>query len=255
MRVIVLGCGVSCGVPSLEGGWGKCDPSHPKNRRRRASILIEEQGYRLLIDTSPDLLNQLLDCGVNRLDGVLYTHAHADHTHGIDALRGVNRVIQGPLPTWADEETLSTLSEHFGYAFQDLPPGKGIYRPWLQPYTLGDENVIGPMSVQTFPQDHGYSTSRGLRIGAFAYTTDVVRLSENALTILEGIDTWLVDAIGTTPHPTHAHIDLVLEWRERVKPRRTILTHMGLELDFETLQNTLPPGVEPAWDGMVIDIP
>lgn len=255
MRVFVLGCGVSSGVPSLEGGWGQCDPSNPKNRRTRASILIEEQGYRLLVDTSPDLLGQLLSIGINRVDGVLYTHAHADHTHGIDDLRGINRVIKGPLPAWADEATLSTLLQHFGYAFQELSPGKGIYRPWLQPHHLGSENSIGPLHVQTFLQSHGYTTSRGVRTQSFAYTTDVVCLSEDAFSILEGVDTWMVGVIGPTPHPTHAHVDLALEWRDRIKPRRTLLTHMGAGLDFDALQNTLPPGVEPAWDGMILDIP
>ncbi|NKD76457.1 MBL fold metallo-hydrolase [Haematospirillum sp. H1815] len=255
MKVTVLGCGVSSGVPSLESGWGACDPANPRNRRSRASILIEEKGYRLLVDTSPDLRCQLLDAGITRLDGVLYTHAHADHTHGIDDLRGINRNIDGPLPTWADDATFTHIQSCFSYAFEGIPPGQPIFRPWLQRHPFQDQFMAGPLLVRSFVQDHGYSLSQGIRIGSFAYSTDVVRLSDQAFSILEGVDTWIIGVFSDHEHPTHAHVDLALSWIERVRPRRAVFTHMGNRLDYDVLKSSLPAGVEPAWDGMVLDIP
>lgn len=255
MRVTVLGCGVSSGVPSLESGWGSCDPSNLRNRRSRASILIEQDGYRLLVDTSPDLRCQLLDANITRLDGIVYTHAHADHTHGIDDLRGINRNIGGPLPAWMDDVTFAHLSTSFGYAFKGIPQGQPIFRPWLQRQPLMPEFIAGPLRVQTFVQDHGYSLSQGIRIGSFAYSTDVVRLPEEAFSILSGIDTWIIGVFSEREYPTHAHVDLALSWIDRVRPRKAVFTHMSSSLDYDALAALLPKGVEPAWDGMILDIP
>lgn len=257
MRVTILGCGAAGGVPSISAGWGACDPSEPRNRRRRPSILVEEGGTRLLIDASPDLREQLLDSGVTHLDGVVITHAHADHTHGIDDLREVNRVMKGPLDLWAMPETLDALQDRFGYCFSPPhPEATSIYKPLLRPRAVEPEEggafAVGALTCRPFPQSHGWDRSLGLRIGPLAYSTDVVALPESAFAVLEGIGCWIVDCFSLSPHPTHAHLDLVLEWVQRVQPCQTVLTHMGPGVDFQGLAGRLPPGVIPAHDGLVL---
>lgn len=252
MRVVILGCGTAGGIPRIGNEWGRCDPSEPRNNRRRASILIEAGAQRILVDSSPDLRIQALDAGLDRIDAVLFTHDHADHTHGIDELRFFAIRQRKRIDLYADASTLASLQQRFGYVFQDQ--ASGVYPAIANPHLIEGPFVAGGLSVDPFPQDHGTMTTLGFRFGPVAYSTDVVSLGEEAFSILAGVDTWIVDALRDTPHPTHAHLDLTLSWIRRLKPRRAILTHMNLELDYRTLVETLPVGVEPAYDGMILDV-
>lgn len=257
MRVVVLGSGGSTGTPALDVGWGRCDPCNPRNRRTRPSILVEEGETRILVDTPPDLREQLLAAGVRRLSAVVYTHAHADHLHGIDDLRSINRNIGAPLPAYGDPVTLTVLRERFAYAVEPLPArARSFYKPTLDLHDLGDGEsfVIGQVPVTAFAQDHGFSTTVGYRFGNVAYTTDVVEMSEAAFAILEGIHTWIIGTPVARPHPTHCHVGRALEWIERVRPHRAILSHLGNDLDYAALAAELPSGVEPAYDGLSLDV-
>jgi len=239
------------------GDWGVCDPAEPRNRRSRASILIEsEAGQRLLVDTSPDMRNQLLANRVPAFDAILFTHSHADHITGLDDVRSVNRVAGRPLPAFAAPETLRDLIHRFSYAFKPWDP-PGFYRPVLvpQPVSPGDTFEAAGLTLRVFRQDHGYSETLGVRAGGFAYSTDAVALNDEAFAVLEGVDTWVVGCfLRRGPHKTHAHLDLVLEWAERVRARRVVLTHMGTDMDWAWLRAHLPPGVQPGYDGMVLEI-
>lgn len=260
MKVTILGCGGAGGVPTVAWGWGKCDPGNPKNRRRRPSILLEHRDTRVLIDTSPDLREQLLDAGVNTLSAVVYTHAHADHIHGLDDLREVNRAMKGPLDIWADDITLEELHERFGYAFEGLEPGERIYKPWLIPHDIDLNNGLGAFEInslrfKTFTQDHGYMETLGFRIGDFAYSTDLMDLSESAKAKLHGLDLWIVGALTEdSSHETHASLDKAFAWIEELKPKRAVITHMGVGLDYDDVASKCPPGAEPAYDGMVLEV-
>jgi phosphoribosyl 1,2-cyclic phosphate phosphodiesterase len=263
MKVTILGCGGSAGSPQIGGAdgageWGEIDPLEPRNRRSRPSIVIEnEAGERLLVDTGPDLRLQLTAERIGRIDGVLYTHPHADHIAGLDEIRILNRIIDKPMPAWADAATWLDLEQRFDYAFRPWVPGKGFFRPVLVKHDLRAGEVAGVlgMQVRVIDQDHGFIRSLGLRIGSFAYCTDVVRLDEAALAALEGLDVWIVDCFTSgPPHPTHANLAQVLEWVERLRPKRTILTHLGPNMDYRHLYETLPKGIEPAWDGMVVEV-
>jgi phosphoribosyl 1,2-cyclic phosphate phosphodiesterase len=259
MRVTILGCGGSTGVPVIGNKWGRCDPGEPRNRRTRASILVDGGGSEgtLLIDSSPDMRQQLLAAGVERVDAVLYTHHHADHVHGIDDLREICRLRGRALDAWGMASHLDEIRQRFGYAFAPLPEGQPIYRPVLNARIIAADATFtaAGMTVRAFAQDHGYCTTLGFRIGNFAYSTDVVRLDEAAFATLDGVRVWVVDCVRDgPPHPVHAHLDLTLEWIARVRPRRAILTHMGNQLDYRTLLDRLPPGVEPGYDGLTVDI-
>lgn len=257
MRVVILGSGGSTGTPALDVGWGRCDPNEPRNRRTRPSILVEEGDTRILVDTPPDLREQLLAADVRRLTAVVYTHAHADHLHGIDDLRSINRNIGAALPAYADPTTLTVLRERFAYAVEPLPErARSFYKPTLELQPLGDGEsfTIGGIAVTAFAQDHGFSTTVGYRFGDAAYTTDVVTLPEAAFAILEGIDTWIIGTPVARPHPTHCHVGRALEWIARVRPRRAVLSHLGNDLDYAVLAARLPSGVEPAYDGLSIDV-
>ena len=261
LRVTILGCGPSSGVPLLggpgEGGdWGVCDPAEPRNRRLRSSCLVEGPGGgRLLVDAGPDLRAQLLAARAARLDAVLFTHAHADHILGIDDLRQVNRLMGRAIPAFATAATLAELRERFAYAF--LPPPAFFFRPALQAHCVGygEQIVAAGMPVALLRQDHGVMETLGLRIGDFGYSTDVVELPEESLAALEGVDTWAVGCFQWAPHKVHAHVGRVLDWAQRIRPRRTVLTHMGPGLDYGTLRRELPEGVEPGFDGMVLEVP
>jgi len=248
MRVTVLGCGTSGGVPRADGYWGDCDPTEPRNRRRRASILVEAGGARILVDTSPDLRAQCLDHDIRRIDAVLYTHAHADHTHGIDELRGFALKTGERIPVWGDRATLATLQRRFDYIFQSKTgyPAVCTVREINGPFQAAGIDVLA------FRQEHGPVMSLGFRFGSIAYSTDLNGLDEVAFAALAGVDVWIVDALRLQPHPTHAHLETTLAWIERVRPRRAILTHMAWDMDYRTLLEELPPGVEPAYDGQVV---
>ena len=261
MKVTILGCGGSAGVPQLggadgHGDWGACDPAEPRNRRTRSSVVIEHAGQRLLVDTSPDMRAQFLACGVPKVDAILFTHAHADHVLGIDDVRILNRLAGRPLDAWMTERTYAELLQRFDYAFKPWE-GPYFFRPALVPRMLafGDTIATAGLEVQTFEQDHGYLPTLGLRIGPFGYSTDVATLTESALAVLAGVDTWVVDCFQRKAHRTHAGLDQVLAWRERVRPRRTVLTHMGWDVDWAWLLARLPAGVEPAYDGLTFEFP
>ncbi len=256
MRVTILGCGGSNGVPTIGNRWGACDPANPKNRRRRPSVLVEQAGTTILIDTSPDLREQLIDARVERLDAVLYTHDHADHSHGLDDLREVNRLMLAPVQVYGLKETLDGLIQRFGYCFKPLNAGDIYYRPELVANEISgtDSFNIYNIPVTPFFQDHGYMPTLGYRFGSFAYSTDVLRLDEAAFAALEGITDWVVDCVRFEPHPVHSHLKNTLAWIDRVKPRRAWLTHMNNTLDYDELTAMLPPGVLPAHDGLVIEL-
>ncbi|MDE2580711.1 MAG: MBL fold metallo-hydrolase [Rhodospirillales bacterium] len=261
MRVALLGTGGSAGVPLIGGAdgtgdWGRCDPKEPRNRRTRSSIVVESPtGERLLVDTSPDMRSQLLSCRIPGIDAILFTHAHADHITGLDDVRILNRIAGRPLPAFATQAVLEEVTSRFPYAFRPWRP-PGFFRPVLETRELtpGETIAAAGLAVTTFLQDHGYGPSLGLRIGGFGYSTDVVALDEAAFAALAGVEVWVVDCFGLTPHPTHAHLDLVLDWAMRVGARRTVLTHMGTDMDWATVGARLPAGVELGFDGMVLDI-
>jgi phosphoribosyl 1,2-cyclic phosphate phosphodiesterase len=250
MEVTILGCGTSGGVPRIGNDWGACDPNEPKNRRRRCSILVRNNDTQVLVDTSPDLRQQLLDADVDRLDAVVWTHEHADQCHGIDELRVLAIRNRARVNAWGDDHTLSILKYRFDYCFEQLNgnPYPAILSENLidGPFTIGDIDFI------PFEQDHGSITSLGFRMGPIGYSNDLVNLNDEGFEILKGVDTWIVDAMRYTPHPTHVNLETALKWIERLKPRRAVLTNMHVDLDYQTLVKDLPEGVEPAYDGMVI---
>lgn len=253
MRVTILGCGSSTGVPMLGNDWGTCDPANPRNRRRRASILVETGATTVLVDTSPDLREQLIDVRCKWLDAVIYTHGHADHLHGIDDLRSINYFRNGPLDAHADDATLDVIRARFGYVFDPIPAGVEMYKPWLVPRPIAGPFRIGDLEIVPFDQDHGFSRTLGFRFGPIAYSTDALELPEEAFGVLAGVDTWIVDCLQEQPHRTHAHLARTLAWIARVKPRHAVLTHMNVWTDYAALAAKLPVGVEPAWDGMVLE--
>ena len=250
MKVTILGCGTSGGVPRVGNLWGDCDPANPKNRRRRVSILVEEGATRILVDTSPDLREQLLDAGVERFDAVLYTHDHADHTHGIDDLRAVYHITGKPIAVWADAKTLAVLKTRFDYIFES----KLGYPAICEPRAIKGPFRVGAIEVTPFVQEHGPITSLGFKFGSLAYSTDLNGLPKASKDILKGLEVWIVDALRYKPHPTHPHLEMTLAWVAELKPKRAILTHMTWDMDYDTLKRELPKGVEPGYDGMVINL-
>jgi len=257
MKVTILGSGPSSGVPTIHDGWGSCDPDNLKNRRLRPSILIESSDTVVLIDTSPDLRQQLLNTGVRHIDSVLYTHAHADHLHGIDDLRGINRAMNAEIPIYADANTLKAINQRFEYTLTPLAPNsKFYYKPVLRPNEIapGDHFSIGNVKFLAIDQDHGHSRTLGYRFGPMALTTDLMSMPEKSFAALAGVEIWIIGVFSFKPHLTHVHVDLALEWIDRVKPRRAILTHLGSTIDYVKSSEYLPDGVEPAYDGMEIKI-
>jgi phosphoribosyl 1,2-cyclic phosphate phosphodiesterase len=254
MRVTVLGCGWSSGVPIVGCTCAICRSDNPRNRRRRVSILVEEGATRLLVDSSPDLRAQLLDAGVSRLDAVLYTHLHADHVHGIDDLRAINFHIKGPLPAYGSGPTMKAIEARFPYAFGARKPQAPWFAPSLLAREIDGRFAIGEVEIDVFDQLHGPEVTTGYRFGSVAYSTDVKELPDNAFEKLENLKLWIVDCAGEKPHPTHSHLEQTLAWIERVKPKLAVLTHMSHNLDYDHLRAILPAGVLPAHDGMVIEV-
>jgi phosphoribosyl 1,2-cyclic phosphate phosphodiesterase len=266
LEVRILGCGSSGGVPRLgaDGApfWGACDPADPKNRRSRCSILVGRKSAsgetRVLVDTAPDLREQLLAARVGRLDGVVITHDHADQLHGMDDLRVVAINLRHRVDVWCDRAGFEGIMRKFGYCFE-TPPGSDypailnaheIAEPFA-PFQIVGEG--GPVPVLAFGQRHGRIRSLGYRFGPVAYSPDVDELDEAAFAALEGVECWIVDALRYKPHPSHAHLERTLEWIAQVKPACAVITNMHVDIDYETLRRDLPKGVEPAYDGMTLD--
>ncbi|HZO45169.1 MAG TPA: MBL fold metallo-hydrolase [Xanthobacteraceae bacterium] len=262
LKFTILGCGSSGGVPRPALGWGVCDPNNPKNRRRRTSFLAERRGpdgiTRVLVDTSPDLREQLLDTDVDWLDAVLYSHEHADHTHGIDDLRGLFIHRRKRVPVWLDERVSKVMHAKFGYCFTQEP---GSEYPAMvrenrmaayQPVVV--EGQGGSISALPILQEHGDITSLGFRFGPLAYSCDLKSLPPDSVKALDGVSVWIIDALRDAPHPSHLSVSEALDWIARLKPQRAILTNLHSDLDYEELRGRLPPNVEPAYDGLTIEI-
>jgi phosphoribosyl 1,2-cyclic phosphate phosphodiesterase len=258
LRVTILGCGSSGGVPRLGGRWGACDPANPKNSRRRCSILVEriegDNVTRVLVDTGPDMRAQLLDAAVPTLDAVLYTHGHADHVHGLDDLRQIVFARRARLPVWAPPETAEQLRSRFAYAFV-AEPGS-LYPPICDlheidgPVTL--EGPAGAIMAQPFTVEHGPIPALGFRFGPVAYLPDVSAMTDEAWAAVEGLECWIVDALRYEPHGTHSHLSQTLGWIEQAAPRRAIITNMHIDLDHDRVAAETPAHVSPAHDGMVL---
>jgi len=260
LEITILGCGSSGGVPRASQEWGACDPANPKNRRRRCSISVRRQSENgdtlVLVDTSPDLREQWLMTGYDRLDGILITHSHADHTHGIDDVRPLVIKARKRIDMFMDEPTGAALRRRFDYIFQ-TPPGSQ-YPPLLNERRLTPGSpcsIDGPggmVEAMPFLLHHGDMDALGFRFGNLAYTPDVVAIPQDSVDHLAGLDIWIIDALRYTRHPSHFSLDEALEWIARMRPRRAILTNLHTDMDYAQLCAELPDGVEPAYDGMVV---
>jgi phosphoribosyl 1,2-cyclic phosphate phosphodiesterase len=258
LKFTILGCGSSMGVPRVALGWGSCDPNNPRNRRRRCSLLVERASVngstRVLVDCTPDCREQLIEAQVDWLDGVLITHEHADHTHGIDDLRPLFVHKHRRVDVYLDEATSRAMHARFGYCFM-TPPGSE-YPPIVTEHRLVRGHVVtvdgqgGPIAVLPILQDHGDIPSLGFRFGNVAYSADIKSLPADSLAAMAGLDLWIVDALRKPPHPSHFNLDEALAWIARVKPKRAILTNLHSDMDYASLRASLPPGVEPGYDGM-----
>ena len=258
MRVTMLGCGTSVGIPSLGlAGWGKCDPGNPRNRRQRCAILVESDGFNILVDAGPDIRNQLLSAGNPRVHAVLVTHTHSDHIAGMDDLRNFYWPDRTKIPVYATAATLDELKRKFQYLFVKDERSPSYFEPSLEarPIEPGDELGLGGVAVKVLLQHHGRTDSLGFVFnGVFGYSTDLVGMPEESFAQLEGLDCWIVEALRETEHQAHAHFDLAFSWIERLKPGRAILTHLGLEADYEETLARCPKGVEPGYDGLVVAV-
>ncbi len=261
LEIVILGCGSSGGVPRGDGDWGDCDPREPRNRRTRCSLLARRRGgggeTTVLIDTSPDLRAQMLATGVTSLDAVLYTHDHADQTHGIDDLRVFAARARRRIPCWMDAATRQALTQRFDYIFEPKLGYPAICQPVGIPAFGATAEVGGAggvIPVTTFDQAHGPIRSVGYRLGNVSYSSDVSDLDDAALQIVRGSTVWIVDALRWTPHPTHAHVDKALEWIATAEVEHAVLTNLHIDLDYQALRRRLPPGVEPAHDGMTLTV-
>ncbi len=266
LRVTILGSGSSGGVPRVGGDWGVCDPNEPRNRRTRCGLLVQRwrgqagrpnEATTVLVDTSPDLREQLLAAQVPRIDAILYSHDHADQVHGIDDVRAIFIKMRRRIPVYMDDATRLTLKQRFGYCFvsqQGYPAildDKGMVADREPILVDGPGGVIEALPLV---QDHGGTISFGFRFGDLAYSNDVVNLADDVLSAVDGVGVWIVDALRYKPHPTHAHVEKALAWIARVKPKRAVLTNLHVDCDYRTLEEELPPGVEPAYDGWQVDI-
>lgn len=260
IKVTILGCGASNGVPVIGCDCAVCRADNPKNTRLRASVLFEINGFKLLVDLSPDLRQQALRHDLSTVDAIIVTHAHADHIHGIDEVKSFNFHRNASIPMICSEETWNVLKDRFAYVFQPPVPQAGWFRPSLEPVVLPvtEEpqlfNLSDSVTVEFFRQVHGRQGSLGLRIGNIAYSTDVNHLPEESWQSLGNLDLWIVDCLRHSPAPTHAHLEMSLGWIERAKPKRAVLTHMSHDMDYQRLRDSLPAHIEPAYDGLVISL-
>jgi phosphoribosyl 1,2-cyclic phosphate phosphodiesterase len=254
LKLTILGCGTSSGVPRIGNDWGDCDPKEPKNRRSRVSIVVESATTRILVDTSPDLRNQFLDNGLDHVDAVIWTHDHADHCHGIDDLRSVFQQTRTPIPAYARPFALRSLQQRFGYAFE----GHKYYPSICQGIALDGDTLIGDISLRFVDQPHGGITSAGLRFEyrgrSIAYATDFGDVTPEMRGLYRNCDLFVVDALRDKPHPTHPHLGMTLALIDDVQPTLSLLTHMDKSMDYHHLVTILPDHVRPAYDGYVKEI-
>ena len=248
MQVTILGCGTSGGVPRIGNVWGVCDPMEPRNRRLRSSILVQSDTTSLIVDTTPDLREQCLAANLMHLDAALYTHDHADHVNGIDDLRGFMVLQGGRIPVYGDAGTMQSITQRFGYIFASARN----YPPIATAHLIDGSFRVGDINIEHFRQIHGGMDSLGFRFGNMAYSTDLSELPDDSFKKLRGLDVWVVDALRPKSHPTHTHLEQTLKWIAELRPKRAILTHMTWDMDYATLCAELPTGVEPAYDGMVL---
>ena len=254
MKLRILGCGTSSGVPRIGNDWGACDPAEPRNRRTRVAIIVETATTRILVDSGPDLREQLLAAGVATLDAVIWTHDHADHCHGIDDLRQVFHARRAPVPGYERSATLASLATRFAYAFA----GKDGYPPTITGIELADRTAIGEVAVTVVDQPHGSITSAGLRFDhggrSIGYATDFHALTGDMENLYRHCDVLVIDALRRAPHPSHPTLNHAVDWIARLAPRRAILTHMDQSMDYRTLVAELPAGVEPGYDGLELTL-
>lgn len=255
MKLTILGCGTSAGVPRIGNDWGKCDPTEPKNKRTRVSILVQAEGYGILVDTSPDLRHQLLAAGTTNIDSVLWTHDHADHTHGIDELRQIFFKTRIPVEGYGSAATMTSLKRRFGYVFE----GNSGYPTTCNGNILPDKTLqIGPFKVEYTEQPHGPIFSTGYRIShdgkSICYATDFGQITSDMVDLYGRTDLLIVDCLRTDPHPTHANLDMSLQLIDRCAAKYAILTHMDKNMDYRTIANMLPSNVEPAFDMMIVNM-
>ena len=262
IQIILLGTGSSGGVPRVGGDWGDCDPTEPRNRRRRCGALVQKTDdcgnlTNILIDTPPDLREQLLDTGITHLDAVVYTHDHADQSHGIDDVRALAIRQRRPIPVAFDAFTRESLTRRFGYCLEGAKGYPAILSPQIEirpqaPFTLSGPG--GAVTLLPVRMEHGPIDCLGFRIGDLAYCNDVNGLPDETLAALRGLDVLVIDALRHAPHPTHAHLEQSLAWIAALKPRRAVLTNLHVDMDYQSLRRSLPEGVEPGYDGMVLEI-
>ena len=254
MKVRILGCGTSFGVPRIGNNWGQCDPDEPRNRRLRSSILIELGAEKLLVDCGPDVREQLLQANVSTVDGVIITHDHADHCHGIDELRAVAQTLERPVSFYARADVLDGLQRRFGYVFNS----SGFYQAIAEPREVGSELTFGDAKIRFVDQPHGGITSLGLRIDggtrSLAYAIDFNELTDDMRTLYDGVDVWISDCLSRRPHPTHTHLDAVLGWAEEMRVGQLYLSHLNNSMDYQTLVKELPDWAAPAHDGLEIQL-
>ncbi|SEM60342.1 phosphoribosyl 1,2-cyclic phosphate phosphodiesterase [Sphingomonas gellani] len=254
MKLRILGCGTSSGVPRIGNDWGACDPTEPRNRRTRASILIEHEGTRILVDTGPDMREQLLAADIATVDAIIWTHSHADHINGIDDVRQIFHALGRPVPAYARPDTLDMLHRQFEYVFK----GKGGYPPTIDAALLPDRLEVGGVTVRVVEQPHGHIVSAGLRFEAggcaIGYATDFHDLTPPMADLYSGLDVWVVDALREKPHPSHPTLSAVLGWVETLRPSCALLVHMDQSMDYRHLRGILPTNVAPGYDGMEVQL-
>ncbi len=252
LEITILGCGSSSGVPAIGNNWGNCNPENPKNKRLRSSILIKSKDLSILVDATPDLRQQLLNANVTNLDAVLITHCHADHINGIDDFRFLNVIMNKDLDMYATRENIEEIRKRFSYVFEKLSPKANgfYYKPCLIPNQIDGLFKIKNIEILSFQQDHGFGESTGFRIKNFAYSSDVFDINEKNLKKLRDLDLWIVDCLRFKPHKSHAHFDKVMKWIDLIKPKKTILTHMNYEVDYDQINSLLPENCQAAYDGL-----
>ena len=258
MKVTLLGCGTSVGVPAIgRAGWGACDPDDPRNRRQRCAVLVQTDTTNVLVDAGPDIRNQLLPLGLKKIDALLVTHTHSDHVAGLDDLRAFYWPDRVELPIHTIEQHARDIQTRFPYLFEKSPSSPSYFVPPMRLETIetGTTMNVGDLAIDIFHQDHGNTASLGFMFNRkFAYSTDVVGLADEVLDALHGVPLWIVEALRDTPHQSHSHYDQTFAWIDRVKPARAVLTHLGLEADYVELSAICPENTEPGVDGMVFSL-